>query len=189
MVQAWCTINERSHWWFLQVRILDFWIQCIFLRWCRLLCSHKGKIKSRSGEQIDKFPLLGSVRTERRSRLERIRCARHWVKHVCPHRVIQLSEPWEITHYLIDEKLRFAEVKEPSWKLVRAHLRGISLFDLVNHSILRATGCLTKKPVVGLIALLKHGTCIKGYWKLIKSPQMRPMWSCPHWDSASETSG
>ena len=65
MVQA-CTMNEWSHWRFLQVRILDFWIQCILLRWCKLLCSHKGIIKSRSDEQTDKFPLLGSVRTELR---------------------------------------------------------------------------------------------------------------------------
>ena len=43
-------------------------------------------------------------------------CARHWVKHVCPHHLIQLSEPCDITHYLIDEKLRFVEVKEPSCK-------------------------------------------------------------------------
>ena len=48
-------------------------------------------------------------------------------------------------------------------KLVMAHLRGISLFDPVNHSVLIATGCLPDKPVLGLIALLKGGTCIKRY--------------------------
>ena len=63
-------------------------------------------------------------------------------------------------------------------KLVMAHLRGISLSDPVNHSVLIATGCLPDKPALGLIALLKGGTCIKGYWKLVAATKSLQLCLC-----------